>query len=108
MTRARMRLLIGFAVGVLVWLALMWIALITWEPFVEATGDTLDECDRGQCGALGEFTEAHPGLLFLGLAVVAAVPAAMFAWLLNRVFRPSSHHRPLAKRRVPWRTNRPS
>jgi hypothetical protein len=69
---------------VLTWLGLLVVAVWTWDDFVVATGDTLDECDRGECGTLGEFTDEHPWLLFLLLAGGAAIPAALVARLVRR------------------------
>jgi hypothetical protein len=74
-------------VVVVVWVLLMEAAVFGWPDFVEATGDTTSECDRGTCGALGEFTSDHPSTLFSLFAAGAAVPAAVIAWLLGRLLR---------------------
>lgn len=73
-------------VAIAVWLGLLCLAVLTWDDFVEATGDTVDECDRGRCGALGEFTDDHPLALLLLLTAGAAIPAVGTAWLLGRLF----------------------
>jgi hypothetical protein len=53
----------------------------------QATGDTIDECDRGKCGALGEFTNNHPLLLLTLFVAGAAILAVALALLLGRPFR---------------------
>jgi len=73
--------------GIVVWLLLVYVSVVTWDEFVKATGDTLDECDRGTCGALGEFTDDHPALLFSLILAGAAIPASALAWLLGRLIR---------------------
>jgi len=32
--------------GIVVWLLLVYVSVVTWDEFVKATGDTLDECER--------------------------------------------------------------
>jgi hypothetical protein len=80
-------LAVRLGVGIVVWLLAVYLEFQMWDDFVEATGDTLDECDRGECGALGEFTDNHPLILFLLLAAAAAIPAVPTAWLLGRAAR---------------------
>jgi hypothetical protein len=80
-------LAVRLGVGIVVWLLAVYLEFQMWDDFVEATGDTLDECDRGECGALGEFTDNHPLILFLLLAAAAAIPAVATAWLLGRAAR---------------------
>jgi hypothetical protein len=70
------------------WLVLLFLAVVMWEDFVEATGDTLDECDRGRCGTLGEFPDDHPSILFGLLALGAVIAATAIAWAVGRLFRP--------------------
>jgi hypothetical protein len=86
MTR-RMRLWIGVTSGTVTWLSLLYVTVFAWDDFVEATGDTTVECDRGRCGALGEFTDDHPFILLLLFLVGTAVPAAAIGWWVSRLLR---------------------
>jgi hypothetical protein len=89
MARRRVPLAVRLAGGIMMWLVLLYLAVETWDEFVEATGDTLDECDRGRCGALGEFTDDHPLILLSLFLAGAAIPAAALTWLLGRLFHSS-------------------
>jgi hypothetical protein len=85
--RPRVTLAVRVAIGVVTWLVLVFLAILTWDDFVEATGDTLNECDRGTCGALGEFTDDHPLILFTLILVGTAIPAVAAGWLCGRLLR---------------------
>jgi hypothetical protein len=77
---------VGVAVGIMTWAALVYLVVDRWEQLVQATGGSTHDCNLAgnDCGALGEFTEAHP-LILLGLIVgAAAIPAAATVWLLSR------------------------
>lgn len=87
MPRRRVTLAVGLSV--VTWLMLVYVAIQTWEDFVEATGDTLDECDRGRCGVLGEFTDDHPLILLLLILAGAAIPALAIGWFSGWRFRRS-------------------
>jgi type IV secretory pathway VirB3-like protein len=80
---------VRFAVGMMIWGALFYlVADRWWVRVVEATGGSTHDCHYAgnDCGALGEFAEAHP-LILLGLVVTAAaIPAAATIWLLGRFF----------------------
>ena len=56
---------------VLVAAAFFVLALIAWGALVVKTGGALSECDRGDCGTLGEFTFDYPFVLLgaIGLAL---------------------------------------
>jgi hypothetical protein len=69
------------------------LAVTIWDDFVEATGDTVSECDRGKCGALGEFTDDRPLILLLLFLAGTAIPALAIGWLLGRLF-PSLNAQP--------------
>jgi hypothetical protein len=49
--------------------ALVWLA--------EATEGDVSECDRGECGVLGELLDEHDLIALLVLALIAAVPAVL-------------------------------
>lgn len=79
---------VKFAVGIMIWLGLFYLAVDRWNEFVEATGGNTGDCGRGSdCGALGELTEAHPLILVLLLLAAAAVPAAAITSSLGRFLR---------------------
>lgn len=82
------------AVGVVTWLVLLVFAVVNWDDFVEVTGDTVDECDRGTCGALGEFTDDHELILFVLLVAGAAIPAGAIGLFLHRLFRSLGRYQP--------------
>lgn len=73
----------SLAVALALWLVLLYATAVKWDEFVRATGDTLGECNRGTCGALGEFSDDHPGALFLLFAIGTAIPAALIARLVH-------------------------
>jgi hypothetical protein len=79
-----------FLIGAAVWLVLLYVAATNWADFVDATGDTTSECDRGKCGTLGEFTSDHSLVLFLLMAAGTAIPAALLAWVVSRLERSRS------------------
>lgn len=79
--------LLALAAGLLAWVSLLLVVFATWDDFVGATGDTLDECDRGTCGALGEFTDDRPGTLFILFLVGTGIPAGATAWLVRRLIQ---------------------
>lgn len=85
MPRQRVMLAVKLLVGVAVWFILLYLGVTLWDDFVEATGDTVSECDRGKCGALGEFTDDHPLILFLLFLAGTAIPALAIGWLLGRL-----------------------
>jgi hypothetical protein len=93
MPRERVMLAVRLFVGVAVWFVLLYLGIMIWDDFVEATGDTVSECDRGKCGALGEFTDDHPLILLLLFLAGTAIPALAIGWLLARLF-PSLNARP--------------
>jgi hypothetical protein len=75
-------------IGVTIWAALFYLVADRWDNFVEATGGTTAECGPGSnCGALGEFTEAHPVVLLSFMLIGTAVPAIVFAWSIGRGLR---------------------
>ncbi len=54
--------------------------LAGWVTLIFATGGAIFECDRGDCGTLGELNESlgwFPPLIALGLAALAS-------WLIFR------------------------
>ena len=81
------RTLLALAAGLVAWVSLLLVVFATWDDFVRATGDTLDECDRGTCGALGEFTDDRPGTLFVLFLVGTGIPAGAIAWFVRRLIR---------------------
>jgi hypothetical protein len=83
-------LAVRLVVGVGVWFVLLCLGVTLWDDFVEATGETVSECDRGKCGALGEFTHDHPLILLLLFLAGTAIPALAIGWLLGRLFRSSN------------------
>ena len=79
---------VRFAVGVVLWAALVYLVVDRWDQVVEATGGSTHDCHyvESDCGALGEFTEAHPLILLSLIVAAAAIPAAATVWLLARFF----------------------
>ena len=51
-----------------------------WGALIEATGGSTSECDRGDCGALGEFTMETTWPL---IVVVFVALACLLAWFVS-------------------------
>ena len=89
---------VGFAFGITIWAALVYLVVDRWERLVEATGGSTHDCHLAgnDCGVLGEFTEAHPLILLSLIVAAAAIPAAAITWSFSRLFhslddQPESH-----------------
>ena len=54
---------------------------VAWLALIQVSGGSFVECDRGECGALGEFTTGA-GFPVVALALLAL--AASFAWWVAR------------------------
>ena len=55
--------------------AVFFVLVLGWLGLIVATGGSFTECDRGDCGSLGEFsvnTSPLMPLVFLSIAPVAA------------------------------------
>jgi hypothetical protein len=80
---------VRFAVGIMVWAALLYLVVDRWDEFVEATGGSTHDCHypENDCGVLGEFAAAHPLILLLLVLAATGIPAAAVTWLLGRLFR---------------------
>jgi len=68
------------AAAATVWLAVFLGGGYAVVRFAEAREGDISECDRGQCGTLGEFLDDHDLLAVSVLALVAALPAAVLLW----------------------------
>jgi hypothetical protein len=89
---------VRFAVGIMIWAALFYLVVDSWDQLVEWTGGSSHDCHLAgnDCGVLGEFTEAHPLILLSLIVAAAAIPAAAIMWSFSRLFRsldnqPESH-----------------
>ena len=49
--------------------------IVGWFKLIDLTGGETSECDRGDCGALGEFTFARWPLFLLAVFAVATALA---------------------------------
>jgi type IV secretory pathway VirB3-like protein len=80
---------VRFAVGIMIWAALVYLVVDRWDQLVEATGGSTHDCHypENDCGVLGEFTAAHPLILLLLMLAGAGIPAAAVTRLLGRLFR---------------------
>jgi hypothetical protein len=83
----RARRLLMVTRGLVTWALLFYVAAVSWADFVAATGDTTSECDRGQCGTLGEFTANHDFLLFLLILFASGTVAGLLGWIVGRALR---------------------
>ena len=72
-----MRLLAGVALTVVLWIA----SLVGLAALTLATGGSFTECDRGDCGALGEFAMDATWPL---VPVVLFAAAGVVTWLVLR------------------------
>jgi|EndMetStandDraft_4_1072995.scaffolds.fasta_scaffold432489_3 hypothetical protein len=61
-----------WAVYLIGWVGSIIVLYVIWFAVIVMSGGAFDECDRGDCGTLGEWWYAHPDPVLAAVVVLGA------------------------------------